>query len=66
LHGTAHFLFPDEVAIGSDLTIRPEQIEIATGARTTKLDFPGAEFTITSDEFLTLDHVPIRVVFIGG
>ena len=66
LHGTAHFLSPDEVAIGSDLTIRAEYIVIATGSKTAPLDFPGAEFTITSDEFLKLDHMPHRIVFIGG
>jgi glutathione reductase (NADPH) len=66
LHGSARFLSPDEVAIGPDCTISPEHVVIATGSETAKLNFPGAEFTITSDEFLTLDHVPRRVVFIGG
>jgi glutathione reductase (NADPH) len=54
------------VEIGPDLTIRAEHIVIATGSRTAKLDFPGAEFTITSDEFLELDRLPPRIVFIGG
>jgi glutathione reductase (NADPH) len=66
LHGAARFLSPDEVAIGPDLIFCPEQIVIATGSKTAKLDFPGAEFTITSDEFLTLDQLPRRVAFIGG
>jgi len=66
LHGTAHFISPDEVAIGSDLTYRAEHIVIATGAKTAKLDFTGAEFTITSDNFLELDQMPRRIVFIGG
>jgi glutathione reductase (NADPH) len=30
------------------------------------LDFPGAEFTKTSDDFLELDHMPRRIAFIGG
>ncbi len=66
LYGTAHFISADEVAIGPDLTIRAEHIVIATGSKTAKLDFPGAEFTITSDEFLELDQLPPRVAFIGG
>ena len=66
LHGTARFISPDELAIGPDLMIRPERIVIATGSRTTRLDFPGAEFTVTSDDFLKLEHLPRRVAFIGG
>ncbi len=66
LHGTARFISPDEVAIDSDLRVRPERIVIATGSRTARLDFPGAEFTVTSDEFLELEQLPHRVAFIGG
>jgi glutathione reductase (NADPH) len=66
LHGTARFISPDEVAIGPDLTCRAGLIVIATGARTAKLDFPGAENTITSDGFLKLEQLPRRIVFIGG
>jgi glutathione reductase (NADPH) len=66
LYGTARFISADEVEINPDFSIRAEHIVIATGSRTAKLDFPGAEFTITSDEFLKLDHMPRRVTFIGG
>ncbi|MDD2309403.1 MAG: NAD(P)/FAD-dependent oxidoreductase [Desulfuromonadaceae bacterium] len=66
LHGTARFISVDEVEICPDLTIHAEHIVIATGSRTAKLDFTGTEFTITSDEFLKLDHMPRRVAFIGG
>jgi glutathione reductase (NADPH) len=66
LHGTARFISADEVEIGSDLTIFAEHIVIATGSKTAKLDFPGADFTITSDEFLELGQLPRRIVFIGG
>jgi glutathione reductase (NADPH) len=66
LHGTARFISPDEVAIDPDDTVRAEHIVIATGSRTTSLDFPGAEFTVTSDEFLKLEQLPRRVAFIGG
>jgi glutathione reductase (NADPH) len=66
LHGTARFISPDEVAIGTDLTCRAGQIVIATGARTARLDFPGAKETMTSDGFLKLEQLPQRIVFIGG
>jgi glutathione reductase (NADPH) len=66
LHGTARFVSSDEVAIDPDLTVRAERIVIATGSKTARLDFAGAEFTITSDDFLELEHLPRRISFIGG
>ena len=66
LHGTARFISPEEVAIDPDLTIRAEHIVIATGSKTRRLDFPGAEFSVTSDDFLKLGQLPRRVAFIGG
>ncbi len=66
LHGTARFISPDEVTIDSDRSIRPDHIVIATGSRTTKLDFPGAEYTLTSDDFLEMKQLPRRIAFIGG
>jgi glutathione reductase (NADPH) len=66
LHGTARFISADDVLIGTDLTIRATHIVIATGSRTAKLDIPGAEFSITSDEFLELDRLPRHIAFIGG
>ena len=66
LHGTARFISPDEVAVDSGLSIRAEHIVIATGSKTARLDIPGAEFTVTSDDFLELAQLPRRVAFIGG
>ena len=65
-HGSCRFISPDEVAIDPDIRVRPERIVIATGSRTARLDFPGAEFTVTSDDFLGLEQLPERIVFIGG
>ncbi len=39
---------------------------IATGAETLTLPIPGAEHMISSREFLELDDLPGRIVFIGG
>lgn len=66
LHGTARFISPDEVAVDSGLSLRAEHIVIATGSKTARLDIPGAEFTVTSDDFLELAQLPPRVAFIGG
>lgn len=39
---------------------------IASGARPAKLGIPGEEHLITSEEFLELDELPKRIVFVGG
>src|SRR5205085_12402821 len=38
----------------------------AAGALPVPLTFPGAERLTTSEQFLTLDRLPPRVVFVGG
>jgi len=65
-YGTARFISPEEVAIGEEDTIRAKTVVVATGAKPARLDFPGAELVITSDEFLELGALPRRVLFIGG
>jgi glutathione reductase (NADPH) len=39
---------------------------VATGAMPAVLPFPGAEYLTTSEQFLELDTLPARVVFVGG
>ena len=65
LHGTAIFTGPDTLAI-DDTAVRAERFLIAAGARPRALDFPGAEHLIDSTEFLHLDALPSRVLFVGG
>jgi glutathione reductase (NADPH) len=64
-HGRARFVGPTTVAVGDDrLTSR--RVLIAAGAMPAPLKFPGAERLITSEDFLNLDRVPPRLVFVGG
>lgn len=65
-YGTARFMSADEVAIGSDDTVRADFVVIATGARPAPLNFPGAELVVGSDDFLELEALPRRILFIGG
>jgi len=65
LHGTATFTGPDTLDIGGR-PVRAERFLIATGARPRPLDFPGAEHLIDSTDFLHLDVLPGRVLFVGG
>ena len=64
-HGTARFSGPESIQVG-DLTLSGQRIFIGTGAMPAPLDIDGAEFITHSDEFLELEHMPPRVLFIGG
>lgn len=43
-----------------------KKVHIAAGAKPAKLSFEGAEHLIISDDFLELDMLPKRIVFVGG
>ncbi|MGH9862089.1 MAG: dihydrolipoyl dehydrogenase family protein [Candidatus Acidiferrales bacterium] len=64
-HGRARFLGPTTIAVGEN-TLEARHVLIATGARPATLKFPGAEYVITSDQFLELEQLPTRLAFIGG
>lgn len=52
---------------GSVMHLRTKNILIATGGHAVKIDIPGAEHAITSDEALMLEHVVKEdIVVIGG
>ncbi|KAI8473138.1 MAG: hypothetical protein J3K34DRAFT_189860 [Monoraphidium minutum] len=55
-----------EGADGSKRTLRAKNILVATGGYATKIDIPGAEHAITSDEALALDALPGKSVLIIG
>lgn len=43
-----------------------DHIMIATGGRPKKIDIPGAEYALTSDDFFDLTELPKRAAIIGG
>ena len=43
-----------------------KHILVATGAKPAKLNILGEEHVTISDQFLELDYLPERIVFIGG
>src|SRR5216684_5201875 len=65
LHGVARFTGPDTVAV-EGRPLKGRHILIASGARPVRLRFPGAEHAITSDAFMELEHLPERIVMVGG
>ncbi|QYF89156.1 NAD(P)/FAD-dependent oxidoreductase [Arthrobacter sp. PAMC25284] len=65
LHGTASFTGPNQVLV-SGTTYEAAKVLIATGATPRPLDFPGEEHLIDSTDFLDLESLPPRIVFVGG
>jgi glutathione reductase (NADPH) len=63
--GTARFKGPHELSVG-DAELDAGNIVLAAGAEPVPLGIPGEECAITSEEFLSLESLPPRVVFVGG
>jgi glutathione reductase (NADPH) len=64
-HGRARFVGPDRLSMGGRV-IEAEKILIAAGAEPVTLGIAGEEYLIDNEEFLELDTLPGRVVFVGG
>jgi glutathione reductase (NADPH) len=64
-HGRARFTGPTTVRVGEE-TLVGRYVVIATGQAPADLQIPGAEHLTTSDQFLELDELPKRILFIGG
>jgi len=64
-HGRARFVGPFTLAVGDD-SLAGRRVLIAAGAMPAPLKFPGAERLATSEDFLNLDRMPPRIVFVGG
>jgi glutathione reductase (NADPH) len=64
-HGRARFVGPSTVQVGEDV-LEGRCVVIATGQRPADLKISGKEHLTTSDQFLELDELPKRILFIGG
>lgn len=64
-HGHARFVGPTSLVVG-DRSLEARHVHIASGAKPRPLPIPGAELLTTSDQFLDLDSLPDRVVFLGS
>ncbi|MDD1675642.1 MAG: NAD(P)/FAD-dependent oxidoreductase [Methanomicrobiales archaeon] len=64
-HGHARFLGRNTLLVG-DTTLSSRFIGIATGAVPRRLDIPGEQFISISEDFLAMETIPDRIVFIGG
>ncbi|HJS88476.1 MAG TPA: NAD(P)/FAD-dependent oxidoreductase [Steroidobacteraceae bacterium] len=64
-HGTARFTDHHTLAV-ADLRIDADHIVLAAGAEPVPLGIPGQEHAITHEQFLSLEALPERIVFVGG
>jgi glutathione reductase (NADPH) len=64
-HGRARFAGPTTVQVGEE-TLEGRYVVIAAGEAPADLGIPGAEHLTTSDQFLELNELPRRILFIGG
>lgn len=65
LHGTARFLDHQVVQVG-ETTVEARHILIATGAKPAPLEFKGHEHVAFSSDFMNLEQLPSRILFLGG
>src|SRR6202047_2854557 len=64
-HGRARFAGPTTVQVGEE-TLEGRFVVIAAGEVPADLEIPGAEHLTTSDQFLELNQLPRKILFIGG
>jgi glutathione reductase (NADPH) len=64
-HGRAHFTNRTTIEVDHEV-LETRYAVIATGAKPRKLNIPGEEYITTSDQFLQLNSLPQRILFIGG
>lgn len=63
--GSAKFVSNLTLEVNGE-TLSAKKVHIAVGAKPAKLPIEGAEYLITSDDFLEMDELPKRVIFVGG
>jgi len=64
-HGRAKFVDEQTIRVGGD-TFTADYILIAAGAKPAPLPIEGFEHLVTSTEFLELDNLPDKLIFVGG
>src|SRR5262249_34539509 len=64
-HGRARFTGRSSIQVGEE-SLEGRYIVIAAGQKPADLKIPGVEHLTTSEQFLELDNLPRRILFIGG
>jgi len=64
-HDRARFAGPTTLQVREE-TLEGRYVVIAAGEAPADLKIPGAEYLTTSDQFLELNELPRRILFVGG
>jgi glutathione reductase (NADPH) len=64
-HGKASFVDERTISL-NDQKIQGDKILIATGNKPAPIPIDGLDHLTTSDEFMELDELPQKIVFVGG
>ncbi len=64
-HGRARFAGANAVQVGDEV-LEARFVAVAAGQKPADLKVPGQELLTTSEQFLELDQLPRRILFIGG
>lgn len=64
-HQSPRFLNENSLSVEGK-TVTAKKIVIATGQKARKLDIPGINHALESDDFLNLEKLPKSMIFIGG
>jgi len=65
LQGRAHFVASAAIQVGNDV-LEAANVVVAAGSRPADLMIAGPEYAVTSEQFLELEKLPTRILFIGG
>lgn len=65
LHGEAQFTGENKIKASGQI-LKGDKIVIATGAKPTALPIEGEEHLTYSHDFLELDYLPEKLIFVGG
>jgi glutathione reductase (NADPH) len=64
-HGEARFTGPNAIEVDGQ-QISAKHIVVATGAIPRPLNIMGEEYLTTSDQFLNMEAMPKKIIFVGG
>ena len=65
IHGKANFISPHMLEVDGK-KLEAEKFLIASGVKAADLTFPGSEYLVDNEEFLSLPQLPKKLVFVGG
>src|SRR5919109_371367 len=65
-HGKGRFIGQRTIKVDDSRTLDGRHLLIAAGSQPMKLNIPGEENMVKSDQFMELNELPSNIVFVGG